>query len=538
MQHNQVHGEAVHDDPAVDADAHGRNALALALMHPLIHDPLVVFDEGPHTYHVLGQRVPRSTTGIKKKYFEPFDADDVIEKCYGKWCSDDSNEHHHIIRRVLDEGGSVAHSKQAIKDHWSLAGTYGTEMHLFFELWCNNEAPSRSDARFAHVQSEIDQFNAWSRDVGMTPLRERAALWAFVREAPEYVDAINLPFRTELSVFLIKMSTKGDMPHELDSTRHVPYCAGQIDFLGERVHFGWSLFDESQTSLLEQWPELALLTPDDEGAMLWRAQAPADTTGVVLVVRPDDAKHARWAAGLWDVDATGVVRYPMPPWHEKLGRARFVEEGPPSADFLEAANDWYEHFEGVWGVCIVRVDLKHRRVTFANGQTRTVPLARQFWMADWKRIKPNKSVQPSERGYRNRMCKHPLARYPQTEHVQFSLQLSMYTEQLRINCGIEMSRHSAWTDIDGPTELAQRHTRLHAHILRMHADLTPDISGLRHAEQVEVTNMQFEARQIMQEELETVLHERDMAENDITAAKRRIVAYDARTGRFADARCA
>lgn len=158
-------------------------------------------------------------------------------------------------------------------------------------------------------------------------------------------------------------------------------------------------------------------------------------------------------------------------------------------------------------------------------------IAKQFIFDDWKRIKPKKDVRAGARAYADRRCKPPLSTYPQNEHTQFSIQLSLYREMLARGTGIELSSIERL----GPDGLPAGPSC----IVRMHRDLSPGPRGVAEAEQVPVRHMGREARTLLQMELEQRLCEREEAAGERVAEpgpKRRKLVMDPSTGRFADAR--
>lgn len=595
---------------ASDEEARGRNAARLAAAHPLPQDSLGVFEETEHVYHFLGQRVPISVTGLKGRCFDKFDADKVLRECFPHWVRTPSNEHHPIVMRVLDRGGSEEKAREAVRREWATAGEFGTAMHLAIELISDGErVEEETDERFKDVRAEMRQFRAWARRVGFwggvpDSQEERARVWGALQDLGEAVGQeaeapdsrsghgvpdppplpqLIFPFRTELSVFIAHLDHEGPRatgpgePHDHSNPAHLPFCAGQIDFLGTFVRPEWGLVGLDETARLR--PELRALRAADAGALLRAAPGP-NPLGALWVCPPG----SRWAAGHWDADARGVVRYPQAPWLERALRDLELDEEGHLAHWdsratalARLAAQPARWLDGAAGGALVALlgpagpgALRVLRVCEASGALelelpagldrallrgappealpegfpgRTAParlrlqapIARQFVLDDWKRIKPKKDVRPGARAFGDRRCKPPLATEPQNEHTQFSIQLSLYREMLARGTGIELSSMERL----GPEGLPAGPSC----IVRMHRDLGPGPRGAAEAEQVPVRPMGREARTLLQMELEQRLRERENATRGQESAsvgepgsKRRKLVMDPSTGRFVDAR--
>jgi hypothetical protein len=578
---------------ARDEEARGRNAARLAGAHPLLQDPLGTFEEARHVYHLFGQRVAISVTGLKGRCLDKFDPDKVLRECFPHWVRTPSNEHHAIVRRVLDRGGSEDEAREAVRREWATAGEFGTAMHLAIELISDGErVEEETDERFKDVRAEMRQFRAWARRVGFwggapDSQDERTRVWDALQglaeavgqapvEAPDAepppLPQLIFPHRTELSVFIAHLDCESEraaapgQPHDFSNPAHLPFCAGQIDFLGTFVRPEWGLVGLDETARLR--PELRALRAADAGALLRLAPDP-NPQGVLWVCPPG----SRWAAGHWDADARGVVRYPEAPWLERalrdLGAREGLGDAPGAARAPEEAERWVDGAaegallgllgpRGPGALRILRVceatgavELELPAAPGAgseplDGAERVLrfqcPIAKQFVLDDWKRIKPKKDVRAGARAYADRRCKPPLSTYPQNDHTQFSIQLSLYREMLARGTGIELSSMERL----GPDGLPAGPSC----IVRMHRDLSPGPRGVPEAEQVPVRHMGLEARTLLQMELEQRLREREeqaeqgaqsregaqvLSEGALGRKKRKLV-MDPLTGRFADAR--
>lgn len=114
---------------------------ALALAHPFDRDRLITFNEGAHVYHVRGERVRISVTGVAHAPFPAFDAADKIRR----------------MRRQTRQEKYAGLSDQEIAQAWERnrdgASTLGTKMHAAVEIYLNTGYRSRDPA----IQIEMDK---------------------------------------------------------------------------------------------------------------------------------------------------------------------------------------------------------------------------------------------------------------------------------------------------------------------------------------------------------------------------------------------
>lgn len=95
--------------------------------------PDVEFEPIEHVYHVGGKQCI-SVTQLIEKFFEPFDADQVIDKYMARWQADPKSPYYGKTR---DE----------IKEQWDGAAEQGTWMHSQIENYFRNEAPTLDELR-------------------------------------------------------------------------------------------------------------------------------------------------------------------------------------------------------------------------------------------------------------------------------------------------------------------------------------------------------------------------------------------------------
>lgn len=176
------------DDDVVGS--RGQYRLAEENAHP--RDARIQFDEASHTYHVDGQKVGISVSGILKKYVPGMDAARVINTYFGRWRRNADDKYHLLIRFFEINMGLTdsAAQKRQIARVWTAAGKdaadKGTYMHAQIERCLNGVA-------YDATGPEMAQFEAW-----------RAS----------FLPELQLePFRTEWSVFY----TEADLAGQIDS---------------------------------------------------------------------------------------------------------------------------------------------------------------------------------------------------------------------------------------------------------------------------------------------------------------------------------
>eukprot|EP00397_Hematodinium_sp_SG-2012_P012544 GEMP01012717.1.p1 GENE.GEMP01012717.1~~GEMP01012717.1.p1 ORF type:complete len:314 (+),score=62.04 GEMP01012717.1:45-944(+) len=95
--------------------------------------PEVEFEPVEHVYHV-GENRCISVTQLIEKFFEPFDADAIIDKYMDRWQNTTTSPYHGMTR-------------EEIKATWEGASEQGTWMHAQIESYFRNEKPSLEELR-------------------------------------------------------------------------------------------------------------------------------------------------------------------------------------------------------------------------------------------------------------------------------------------------------------------------------------------------------------------------------------------------------
>ena len=120
----------------------------LAKLHPHERDSHIVFDEGPHIYHIDGDSSYTSVTKWNHSHFKPFNADLIIDKMMSsvRW----SNSKY------------FGKSKQEIKNQWSqngkTASAAGTKLHYDIECFWNQCSNENSSIEYQYFLNFIIQF--------------------------------------------------------------------------------------------------------------------------------------------------------------------------------------------------------------------------------------------------------------------------------------------------------------------------------------------------------------------------------------------
>lgn len=155
-------------------------------------DSKVVFDEGPHTYHIGDNKVKISCTGWSKSYFFPFNKERVVAQCISKAKNNTSHKY------------------------------YGMSKEGILKLWDDNGKESRDKGTLMHAHIEYEMNNYKS----LGPIVE----WDYTLqdECRMYHEFWNLygehitPFRTEWVVFDKELSVAGSVDMVFESTGPLP----------------------------------------------------------------------------------------------------------------------------------------------------------------------------------------------------------------------------------------------------------------------------------------------------------------------------
>lgn len=142
--------------------------MTLSKKHPHPRDKNVALSPDydlSHIYLINGQshvdQGYNSVTTFIKKFFHPFDPDEVLEKYYEKW----QREEHDTYFNLTHE---------QIKNIWELAGTesaeLGTYLHAQIEKFLNGD-------EYDHVH-EMDNFKEWLEETGLTPFRTEMTIYS------------------------------------------------------------------------------------------------------------------------------------------------------------------------------------------------------------------------------------------------------------------------------------------------------------------------------------------------------------------------
>jgi len=142
--------------------------LKLAKLHPHKRDKYV--KESPnyaqdHIYLIRGvphtEKGYKSTTTWLKQFFEEFDSDGVIDQYYDRWQNNPNSKYYGMSKEEI---------KQAWEDNRDDAAIKGTNMHLQFEMWANDEP-------IEYVQ-ELPQFLKWIQDEQIKPWRTEMTIYS------------------------------------------------------------------------------------------------------------------------------------------------------------------------------------------------------------------------------------------------------------------------------------------------------------------------------------------------------------------------
>ena len=153
----------------------------LARLNPHPRDAFIEFFEEEHYYVVHGERLQKSVTALWHEHFEPFDADNTIDKHFDRWCGAKTKKQHvlaclakDIFAHLDDDMGAITNF---IKAEWNWLGqrasSAGTSMHLEIEK-CMNQQP------FDGRSPEMRYFDEWwmQRD-GWKPYRTEWSIHGF-----------------------------------------------------------------------------------------------------------------------------------------------------------------------------------------------------------------------------------------------------------------------------------------------------------------------------------------------------------------------
>jgi hypothetical protein len=160
----------------------------LSLKNPHPRDKRITFDEDAHRYHVDGQPVPISVSGIVHAHFPVFDAEEIIDRYYTSWKENKKSPYNAMIKHCrLNMHLDDATIKREIKRMWNMYGNeradYGTGLHLSAELHLN-EAPREDES------IEYSQYLRWYNEA-------RPKTWSI--------------YRTEMNVFCEKAQVAGQL---------------------------------------------------------------------------------------------------------------------------------------------------------------------------------------------------------------------------------------------------------------------------------------------------------------------------------------
>ena len=108
-----------------------------------LRDVHIRFEAEGHAYYLkIGSqkeiRFPMSVSNVWACYFEKFDAENVIQKFYYRWCQDPSKTYYELITRMRQHGIPDHIIQNRIKEEWTDAGiiasAQGVKMHRQIEL--------------------------------------------------------------------------------------------------------------------------------------------------------------------------------------------------------------------------------------------------------------------------------------------------------------------------------------------------------------------------------------------------------------------
>lgn len=171
---------------AKDASSAANDEL-LSKKNPHERDDGILFDAETHTYTIAqdnnSPEAVVSVTELIGSFFNPFEADRVIQKNYDKW------------QRPSSSSPCKGKSPRQIKEQWDNERDLGTELHEHIETWFDQEEPDVVVDEAKHPE--------WER---------------FLEFEKEYARGKIVPFRTEWRIW------SGE--HRL---------AGTIDLVSENV---------------------------------------------------------------------------------------------------------------------------------------------------------------------------------------------------------------------------------------------------------------------------------------------------------------
>ena len=120
------------------------------------------FDEPSHTYYIDGRVVRRSVSAVWGSFFPEFNAEEVIEKYFGRWASNPSSAYFELIQATP---GSDEEKKKAIVTLWAERGAeasrLGTLLHAEIETSLLGTEPPLLSVEFGH-------YRRWRAEIAST----------------------------------------------------------------------------------------------------------------------------------------------------------------------------------------------------------------------------------------------------------------------------------------------------------------------------------------------------------------------------------
>ena len=119
-------------------------------------DDRIVFEEASHTYHVDGQRVPKSVTAfVKDVTRDDFNGPLIIERNLSSWKAKRTSKYFSLINGMDDKSATAA-----ILEEWNGAGRLGTSLHKRMEGLLNKEqdvSDNKTDVEFATLKTFLSE---------------------------------------------------------------------------------------------------------------------------------------------------------------------------------------------------------------------------------------------------------------------------------------------------------------------------------------------------------------------------------------------